>query len=131
MSELFSMGFAYGGEPFIQADAVENITATGHMGVTYQGEPFTWAGFGVTFVTGGGTAVVCGVYGDGTVYCDGELYCGFDVGSRACALVSVEAKGRFLSIRITHDDGSLFLLDTIRPYVKIIPNADLCCSLSG
>lgn len=130
MSDLFFMGVTFAGEPHIHADAGENITASGHMGVTYLGEPFTWAGFGVTFVTGNLVAGVCGVYGDGSVYCDGELYCGFDVGSRACALVDLEAKGRYLSIRVTHNDGSLFLLDTIRPYVKVIPNADLCCSFS-
>lgn len=131
MSELFTMGFTYVGEPHIHADAGENLTASGHMGYTYLGEPFTWAGFGVAFVTGDAVAGVCGVYGDGSVYCDGELYCGFDEASRACALVPIEAKARYLSIRITHDAGSLFLLDTIRPYVKVIPNADLCCSLSG
>lgn len=41
-SDLYSMGWTYNGEPFIEVDATPNLTSPGHMGVVYNGEPPTF-----------------------------------------------------------------------------------------
>ena len=42
-SDLVSMGYTFQGEPFVEIDGELFLTSPGYMGVTYNGQPATFA----------------------------------------------------------------------------------------
>ncbi len=42
-SDLSTMGYTFQGEPFVEVDGMPDLTSPGYMGVTYNGQPVTFA----------------------------------------------------------------------------------------
>ena len=42
-ADLVSMGYVFKGEPFVEVDGILYLTSPGYMGVTWDGQPVTFA----------------------------------------------------------------------------------------
>jgi hypothetical protein len=45
--DLQYTGFTYNGQPFVEVDGQPNLTSPGYMGVTWDGQPVTFAPEGI------------------------------------------------------------------------------------